>query len=124
VALILTSAERARDRKKPPVYIRGFSQATSLRDSAFPPEDLWFGAMQSAAKDVYRMAGVEREDLDALMIYDNFSPTVLFSLEGFGFCKQGESGDWIQGGRLELGGEFPSNTSGGHLSESYMQAGD
>ena len=121
VALILTSAERARDRKKPPVYIRGFSQATKLKDSAFPPEDLWFGAMQSAAKDVYQMAGVEREDLDALMIYVKFSSTVLFSLEGFGFCKQGESGNWVQGGRLELGGEFPSNTSGGHLSESYMQ---
>jgi acetyl-CoA acetyltransferase len=121
VALILTSAERARDHKKAPVYLRGFSQATKLRDSAFPPEDLWYGAMQSAAKDVYQMAGVQREDMDALMIYDNFSPTVLLSLEGFGFCKQGEGGAWIQDGRLELGGEFPSNTSGGHLSESYMQ---
>jgi acetyl-CoA acetyltransferase len=121
VALILTSSERAHDAKKDPVYIRGFSQATKLLDSTFPPEDLWYGAMQSAAKDVYQMAGVQREDLDALMIYDNFSPTVLFSLEGFGFCKQGEGGDWMQGGRLELGGEFPSNTSGGHLSESYMQ---
>ena len=121
VALILTSAERARDAKKPPVYIRGFSQATKLEESALPPEDYWYGPMQAAAKDVYEMAGVKHEDLDALMIYDNFSPTVLFSLEGFGFCKQGEGGDWMQGGRLELGGEFPTNTSGGHLSESYMQ---
>ena len=121
VALILTSAERARDAKKPPVYIRGFSQATKLEESALPPEDYWYGPMQAAAKDVYEMAGVKHEDLDALMIYDNFSPTVLFSLEGFGFCKQGEGGDWMQGGRLELGGQFPTNTSGGHLSESYMQ---
>lgn len=121
VALILTSAERARDAKKPPVYIRGFAQSSKLPESTFPPEDLWYGAMQSAGREVYEMAGVQRDDLDALMIYDNFSPTVLFSLEGFGFCDQGEGGAWMQDGRLELGGQFPTNTSGGHLSESYMQ---
>jgi acetyl-CoA acetyltransferase len=120
-ALIITSRERARDAKKAPAYIRGYSQATKLLDSAFPPEDMWYNAMQLAAKDVYEMADVKREDLDALMVYDNFSPTVLFSLEGFGFCKRGEGGAWIQGGRLELGGQYPTNTSGGHLSESYMQ---
>ncbi len=121
VALILTAADRARDAKKPPVYVRGFAQGTKLLDSTFPPEDFWHAAMQDVARDVYAMADVQHGDLDALMIYDNFSPTVLFSLEGFGFCKVGESGGFVQGGRLELGGPLPSNTSGGHLSESYMQ---
>lgn len=121
VAIILTSAERARDRPKPPVYIRGFGQATQLAQSSLPPEDYWHGPMQKVAADVYRMADVTHDDLDALMIYDNFSPTVLFSLEGFGFCKPGESGDFVQNGRLELGGQYPSNTDGGHLSNSYMQ---
>jgi len=121
VALIITSAERAKDMKKPPVYIRGFSQSSKLNGSTFPPEDLWHDAMKKTASDVYKKADIKQVELDALMIYDNFAPTVLFSLEGFGFCEQGEGGQWIQNGRLELGGQFPTNTSGGHLSESYMQ---
>jgi acetyl-CoA acetyltransferase len=121
VCLILTSAERARDRPRPPVYVRGFSQATRLKDSTFPDEEFWYEPLSKAAREVYEMAGVTREDLDALMIYDNFSPTVLFSLEGFGFCGRGESGPFVEGGTLSLGGRLPSNTSGGHMSESYMQ---
>ena len=121
VALVITSAERARDLRKPPAYIVGFAEATQLDGSSLPPPDYWYGACSRAAADVYAMAGVKQSDMDALQIYDNFSPTVLFSLEGFGFCPRGDSGPWVQGGRLELGGEFPTNTSGGHLSESYMQ---
>ncbi len=121
VAMIVTSAERARDLRQRPVYIRGMGQGTALRDSNMPPEDYWFAPMQQAAKDVLRTADVTREDLDALMVYDNFTPTVLFSLEGFGFCKPGESGPFVQTGALELGGRYPSNTDGGHLSNSYMQ---
>jgi len=121
VALILTTADHARDCRQPPVYVRGFSSATRLADSSFPDGDYWYEPMSQVARDVYEMAGVSHNDLDGLMIYDNFSPTVLFSLEGFGFCPRGESGRFVEGGRLALGGEFPSNTSGGHMSESYMQ---
>lgn len=121
VALIVTTAERAKDFPKPPVYIRGFGVSTKLAGSSLPPEDFWYAPMQQVARQTYEMAGVKHDDLDGLMIYDNFSPTVLFSLEGFGFCKVGESGDFVQDGRLELGGQYPSNTDGGHLSNSYMQ---
>lgn len=121
VALIITRADRARDLRKPPAYILGFSEATQLDGSSLPPPDYWYAPCRHVARDVYAMAGLGPVDMDALQIYDNFSPTVLFSLEGFGFCPRGESGPWVQGGRLELGGEFPTNTSGGHLSESYMQ---
>jgi acetyl-CoA acetyltransferase len=121
VALIVTRAERARDMAQTPVYIRGFGQASRLDHSTIVPEDFWAEPMRRTADDTYRMAGVSHDDLDALMIYDNFSPTVLFTLEGFGFCKPGEGGPWMQGGRLELGGRYPSNTDGGHLSNSYMQ---
>jgi len=120
-ALIVTTAERARDLRTKPVYVRGMGQATALRDSNMPPEDFWFAPMQKSGSDVLRTAGVSRDDLDALMIYDNFTPTVLFSLEGFGFCPRGESGPFVQGGTIELGGRWPSNTDGGHLSNSYMQ---
>lgn len=121
VAIIMTRAERARDLAKPPVYVRGFAQASSLSASAFPPDDFWREPMGKVADDVYSMAGIGRDELSALMIYDNFSPTVLFSLEGFGFCPVGESGAFIADGRLGLGGALPTNTSGGHMSESYMQ---
>jgi acetyl-CoA acetyltransferase len=121
VAMILTSAERARDLRKPAVHVRGMGQAAALAGSSFPPQDYWRAPMRKVAADVYAMAGAGPADMDALMIYDNFTPTVLFSLEGFGFCAPGESGPWVEGGRLGLGNAFPTNTSGGHLSESYMQ---
>ena len=77
--------------------------------------------MRSAAAETFASIDVNQSDMDALMIYDNFSPTVLFSLEGFGYCNAGEGGAFIESGQLRLGGNFPTNTSGGHLSESYMQ---
>lgn len=121
VAIILTSAERARDLAKPPVYISAFSQATSLSGSAFPPDDFWREPMSLIASDIREMSGIAPGDLSGAMIYDNFSPTVLFSLEGFGFCPVGESGAFVAEGNLALGGTLPTNTSGGHMSESYMQ---
>lgn len=119
-AMILTTAERARDRPRPPVHLRGWSQASSLSEGLVS-EDFNFRPMQRAAARVYAMADVAREDIDCAMIYDNFTPTVLFSLEGFGFCGVGESGPFVQDGRLQLGGALPCNTNGGQLSESYMQ---
>jgi len=117
----MTTTDRARDTKQPPVHVRGFGQASAFKNSTFPPDDFWLAPMRQVAEATFRMAELKPADMDALMIYDNFTPTVLFSLEGFGFCPVGESGPFVAGGRLALGGEFPTNTSGGHLSESYMQ---
>ena len=121
VALILTSAERARDLKQPPVYVRGYGMATTLSGSSFPPEDFWRGSMRQASARSFEMARVTHADISSLMIYDNFTPTVLFSLEGHGYCGAGESGPFVAEGHLALGARYPTNTSGGHLSESYMQ---
>ena len=121
VALILTTAERARDRPRPPVWIRGFGQRAQFAGSSFPPEDFWRAPMRAVARDIYEMSGLGPKDIDGLMIYDNFTPTVLFSREGFGYCGDGDSGAFVEAGNLALGGRWPANTSGGHLSESYMQ---
>ena len=74
-------------------------------------------SMPSAA---YRRAGVGREAIQGFHTYDVFSPLVLFALERFGFCGPGEAACWVQGGRIELGGAMPVNTSGGLLSEAHV----
>lgn len=127
VALI-TSAERARDLKQAPVYLAGMQGMRSGREEfIFAPRGLGINQQQTARwrpeeRDLlaYRMAGIERGDVDGLYTYDAFSPLVLFVLERFGFCGPGEAAAWVQNGRIELGGELPMNTSGGLLSEAHV----
>ncbi len=123
VCIILTTADRAKDLKKPPVLVSGVGAQEAFTDSAISnfAQNFWYDELQVVAKDVYGMAGVGPEDVDLFLPYDNFSPTVLFSLEGMGFCKQGESGAFVEGGTLGPGGKLPTNTDGGHLSNSFMQ---
>jgi acetyl-CoA acetyltransferase len=121
VALVLATAERARDLPNTPVHVLGAAQRARLTGSDLPPEDFWADALSEVGNAVLHAADRERADVDALMAYDNFSPNVLFTLEGLGWCKPGEAGDWIADGRIGLGGELPCNTSGGQLSEGYLQ---
>ena len=121
VALILTTTERARDLARRPVVIAGIGRQDSYRNSSMPNHLLWRDTMPRAGEMAYAMAGVAREDMDALMIYDSFSINIWIALENFGFCQPGEAAEFTQGGRIELGGELPVNTHGGHLSDSYMQ---
>jgi len=121
VALILSDATLLERQAPPPVYVRGCAQASDFHAASFPPDDDWRGAMGRAAAASFEEAGAGCSDMSGLMIYDNFTPTVLFALEGAGYCEPGTAWRTIQDGRLRLGGRWPSNTSGGHLSESYMQ---
>ena len=123
VCMILTTAERAKDLAKPPVLISGVGARDAFERSAISnfDQDFWYKEIKDAGTQAFEMAGVTHDDVDALMCYDNFSPTVLFSLEGLGYCGQGESGAYVQGGTLQLGNKLPTNTDGGHLSNSYMQ---
>lgn len=121
VAILVTSAERARDCRKPPVLLHGMGQAHTLQTFEHP--EWWYLPHQrDAIQDAYRMAGVGPADIDVAQLYDNFTISVLLWLEHAGFCAQGESGPYVEGGeRIGLGGELPLNTAGGNLSESYMQ---
>lgn len=120
VAMILSHPDLARDHRRP-IWVRGTGQATHTQAASFPPDDQWRGAMRRAGEACYDMAGAAPADMSGLMIYDNFTPTVVFSLEGFGYCAEGAAAAAIQDGALRLGGRWQANTSGGHLSESYMQ---
>ncbi len=128
VVILVTSAERARNLKQKPVYISGIQGLRSGREEfIFAPRGM--GLNQQSGKRagaderdlaVYSMAGIEREDIDGFYTYDAFSPLPLFVLERFGFCAPGEAAGWAQGGRIELGGELPMNTSGGLLCEGHI----
>lgn len=123
VCLILTTSDRAADLAKPPVSIDGFAGREAYRHSSIEnfQIDFWHDQLAASGREAFAMAGIGHGDVDALMCYDNFSPTVLFSLEGLGFCPRGEGGRFVEGGTLQLGGRLPTNTDGGHLSNSYMQ---
>ncbi len=126
--VLVTTTERARDSAKSVVLIAGMQGMHAGRDEfLFAPPGLGIHRQRSfrftPSDDdllVYRIAGVTRQDIDALSTYDAFSPLVLFTLERFGFCGPGEAAAWVQGGRVELGGELPMNTSGGLLSEAHV----
>ena len=85
--------------------------------------DWWYLPHQARCiADAYKMAGVSPADINVAQLYDNFTVAVLFWLEHAGFCKTGEAGPFVEGGkRIALDGELPVNTAGGNLSESYMQ---
>jgi acetyl-CoA acetyltransferase len=116
LAVIVTSAERARDLKKPPVYIRGMGQGHPGGD---PSETLTSGAVL-AKESAFQMAGITLRDIDVVELYDCYTFTVLVCLEDYGFCKKGEGGPFVADGKTAPGGSLPVNTGGGQLSSFYM----
>jgi acetyl-CoA acetyltransferase len=119
VAVVVTSAERARDLAKPPAYIAGVGVAANLQGLSDPDHYTSYPGARSA-QTAYRMSGLEPEDVDVAQFYDCFTSTVLITIEDYGFCKRGEAGPFALEGNLRLGGALPSNTSGGMLSEANL----
>lgn len=117
-AIIVTSAERAKDCKSKPVYIMGMS-SRECHPHAHYWSDLTQVASDYVAPKVYESAGVKPEDIQVASIYDCFSWVVLRQLEAYGFAPRGEVGNFVAEGNLRMGGKLPTNTAGGMLSEGY-----
>lgn len=119
-AIIVTSAERARELPHPLVLIMGMGQYNISSDA--PYNDYLAGptGAKEAARQAFNMAGIVISDIDACQIYDCFTYTVEITLQDYGFFKPGEGKDWLKDGTIEPSGKMPVNTSGGQLSETYF----
>jgi acetyl-CoA acetyltransferase len=116
-ALVVTSAERARDLAKPPVLMLGCGEA--VWHQALGAPDLLAPAARRSGARAFEMAGVSPAEMDLATLYDSFTITVLLTLEALGFCKPGEGGGFVAGGRIGLGGALPVNPDGGGLSSNH-----
>lgn len=114
-AIILTSADRAKDLKKPPVFVLGTGEQIGHANIS-SMDDMTTTAAVESGKKAFEAAGVSKGDIDVLALYDAFTITTLLFLEDLGFCKKGEGGSFVENGRIAPGGELPVNTSGGGLS--------
>ena len=117
-AVVLTSLERARDLKKPPIAVLGTGEAHTHRMISMMP-DLTETAAKISGQLAFERAGVTPADIDVAEIYDSFTITVLLTLESLGFCAKGEGGAFVSGQRTAPGGAFPMNTQGGALSYTH-----
>lgn len=124
VALLVTSMERARDLRQPPVRIVGGCQSIPYNvevisnyyhaDLSMMPE------AEGTAARLWEQTGMSAKDMQAAMIYDAFTPQVLKQLEAFGFCGRGEAKDYVKDGHIGMGSQCPINTNGGLIGEAYI----
>ncbi len=102
-ALVLTTADRARDLQQPPAFVSAI-----------------VNSQQAAGSDIFQALGVERTEVQVAQIYDGYSHFVWFWLEALGICGPGEAHEFTRDGRINLGGAFPLNTFGGNLGEGRL----
>jgi acetyl-CoA acetyltransferase len=124
LAVVVTSAERAKDAKAPPAYIHSFAQGLPAQHQTminYFNDDPLRGPAWAAAGKLWGNADVGPDDVKVAQLYDAFSPLIPLSLEGYGFCARGEGGGFTDDGNLEWpAGRLPTNTSGGGMSEAYV----
>jgi len=115
-AIVMTTAERAKDLKSKPISVKGYGEAHTHWTISEMPDLAHLLPAKRAGETAMKMAGVSHSDIDVVQIYDSFTITVLLSLEALGFCKPGEGGPFVSNQNTAPGGAFPMNTSGGGLS--------
>ncbi|MER7725053.1 lipid-transfer protein [Streptomyces sp. NPDC096323] len=117
-AIVVTSAERARDLRQPPAVIvaaaQGAGRAQEQMTSFYRDDLTGLPEMGVVARQLWRTSGLAPTDIDVAILYDHFTPFVLMQLEEFGFCEPGEAADFVAAGAL------PLNTHGGQLGEAYL----
>ncbi|MGZ4691823.1 MAG: thiolase C-terminal domain-containing protein [Acidimicrobiia bacterium] len=124
LAVVITSAERARDLRQPPVFVHAFAQSIPQQHQVMTNyfnDDPLLGPSWACARLLWERSDITPADVPVAQLYDAFSPLVPLSLEGYGFCARGEGGAFTDGGNLEWpNGRLPTNTSGGGMSEAYV----
>ncbi|HZT06549.1 MAG TPA: thiolase family protein [Chloroflexota bacterium] len=118
-AVVVTSAERARDLPHKVVHILGMATACRYGDVTYQASMTTSAAVE-ASRAAFGAAGITPEDVDLVELYDCFTHVVLIQIEDYGFCAKGESGSFVEGGRIEIGGQLPVNTHGGLLSQAHV----
>jgi len=115
-AVILTSAARARQTRKTPIWVLGHGEAHTHNSIANMPDLAVHRAAITSGQAAFAKAGLTPAEIDVVEIYDSFTITVLLTLEALGFCGRGEGGAFVSQQRTAPGGPFPMNTNGGGLS--------
>ena len=115
-AVVLTRASHARKTAQPPVYVRGYGETATHWTIAAMPDLARLTAAEMSSERALAMAGVPRDRIDVVEVYDSFTITTLLTLEALGFVERGGAGEFVAGGRIAPGGAFPLNTNGGGLS--------
>jgi acetyl-CoA acetyltransferase len=119
-AVLVTTEDRARDSPAPLVIVDSHATATGSGDWIFGPHFMT-GGLERCAERLWAKATIGVDDIDLVGLYDGFTYMVLSWIEALGFCKPGEAGDWLDGGRtINPGGSLPLNTSGGQLAEGRL----
>jgi acetyl-CoA acetyltransferase len=114
-AIVMTRADRAPDHSKAPVYVLGAAAATSHSSISAMPDLTVTAAAESGAR-AFAQSGFRPADMDVVELYDAFTINTILFLEDLGFCRKGEGGRFVEGGRIAPGGALPVNTNGGGLA--------